>query len=1516
MTMSLTLRPGLLRACLFGLAATLLSTPTRGEVTNLAWYRLGDDDPGAASGQAVNTTTIDFLGGNSLRRIGAARYTNDVFPSAERIGSQVAVVFGGTGFYTNAGAATAAQDNFGLEAWVKVLNTNNGVYVIAHNGNPGANGWGLGLQVTNPPLGGPQLSFFGEFGGSAIRIGSTSGRALAAHLALVRDGGATRLYLNGTAAGTVSTLTPTAPTGAFQIAGIPSFPGIIDEVRVFTFAPGQFSVNDLLIKQSRADTQPATDLVADRATLHGSAGSLGLPTLGWFEWGATPALGTVTTPQAFGSRFTATNFSEVITGLRGGDTYFFRAVASNHVGLAFGEVERFMAPLTPSHGGFAVGFDGVDDFVEGSNDSRFNSHPLLATVWIQTTQSTGEAGILNKYEAGSSNGWQIALVNGAVRAFYTRSVNNFVWDGGFGLNGGLVNDGRWHHLAFAVNDAGGFLYVDGELKDALPWTGPPGSCTTAEDLKFGRYPGGAGGFFRGAMDEVAIWAFADQDLGTIQTNLTRGLLGFELGLVAYHRFGDGAGTLANNAATSSGSFGNAILHNGVTWVPGVVLRPAIQTRTATAVQIDGALLQGATNPGLTNSTAWFEWGETPAYGNATAAEFLGAGATNIFVRHSITGLTENVTYHFRAVASNALGASFGLDKTFAATGTNMLTPRSGHAATLLSSGKVLVTGGVDQDGRTVAIAELYDPTTGRWSPTGPMLEARSGHTASVLPNGRVLVAGGRSGGFTPLRVSAELYDPITGTWAPTGLMKTNRSDHTATLLPNGRVLVTGGNRFGGLTATTELYDSVTGTWTDSGALSIPRSDHTATLLQDGSVLVAGGLSTNNTNPLLAETYNPGDGVWTLTGPMTTNRYVHTATRLRDGRVLVVGGLSQNPFGHQRSAEIYNPSTRAWTATGSMLNSRSQHTATLLLDGRVFASGQGVSVPSLYDPSTETWTDVPGPDPVGVATATLLPNGNVLVAGGVFIGIPVADAEVFVVTNSGAWLPTAPPGFGPFGHTASLLPDGQVLVAGFQDTVIFNGLGWSSAGPLNTRRTGHRATLLGSGQLLVSGGYTDTVAAVSSAELFDPAGRAWSVTGPLNTPRGSHTATLLPNGQILVAGGLTNTLFNPAALASAELFNPATQTWSPTGAMTTNRVGHTATLLPNGKVLVAGGSGSTSAELYDLTTGTWTATGPMRAVRASHSATLLPNGKVMVAGGSTDVFFPSLATAELYDPATGTWSDTSPMHQGRSGHAATLLPNGQVLVARGYSVGYLASAELYDPFTGAWSLLPTGTVASLAPTATLMPDNRVLLVGGYTGNGGATNAELFDLRRGIIPLFRSRIATAGTPLALGGTLDLTGIQFRGVAGEGSGGNGGQSSPADHPLVQLRRLDNDQVRFIPAASWTATNFSSAPLQDFPIGHVLATVIAGGIPGVGVVVNITTAAPPPFQLTDVTASSGRLGFGFTGPAQATFTVLGSADVSRPLNQWSILGAATEISPGRFQFIDPQGADAPLRFYRVRSP
>ncbi len=243
-------------------------------------------------------------------------------------------------------------------------------------------------------------------------------------------------------------------------------------------------------------------------------------------------------------------------------------------------------------------------------------------------------------------------------------------------------------------------------------------------------------------------------------------------------------------------------------------------------------------------------------------------------------------------------------------------------------------------------------------------------------------------------------------------------------------------------------------------------------------------------------------------------------------------------------------------------------------------------------------------------------------------------------------------------------------------------------------------------------------------LIDP---SWATTlGQLHTARIYHTATLLQNGKVLVAGG-SNTA-SSAFYASAELFDPVTGAWTVTGSLSTPRAASTATLLANGKVLITGGfNGSTylaSAELYDPASGTWSATGAMTAGRVSHTATLFANGQVLVAGGSNGSA--KLKSAEVYNPSTGVWTATGNLLAARDIHTANLLPSGQVLVAGGNDVTFnpTSNSELYTPSTGKWTATGSLGVPRAGHTATTLNSGQVLVVGG-AAQGSPAVTQLYN-----------------------------------------------------------------------------------------------------------------------------------------------------------------------------------------------
>jgi N-acetylneuraminic acid mutarotase len=404
------------------------------------------------------------------------------------------------------------------------------------------------------------------------------------------------------------------------------------------------------------------------------------------------------------------------------------------------------------------------------------------------------------------------------------------------------------------------------------------------------------------------------------------------------------------------------------------------------------------------------------------------------------------------------------------------------------------------------------------------------------------------------------------------------------------------------------------------------------------------------------------GTWSAAGSMAVARSNQTATLLSGGQVLVTGGLSSatsNTSGYLSSAELYDPTANTWSSAGSMATARYQQ------------------------------------------TATLLPGGKVLVAGG-------TDSNSNPLSSAELYDPTA--------NT------------------------WSPAAAMTVARDQHTATLLGTGKVLVVGGVNIGTngmdAALASTELYDPTANTWTAPASLTTARFGQTATLLKSGKLLVAGGYD---INGNVLASAEIYDPATDTWSPAGSMATGRALDTATLLGTGQVLVAGGVDTNSAplasaELYDPTSNTWSAAASMAVPRDQHTATLLGNGTVLIAGGADSNTNP-LASAEIYDPLSNTWSASASMASARGNPSATLLQSGKVLLAGGFGpdiFSFLASAELYDPAGGVptsatqlavTNLSPTSVTAGGTVTFTLTAeDNAGLRFPGYTGTVQFTSTD--------------------------------------------------------------------------------------------------------------------------------------------------------------------------------------------------
>ena len=337
------------------------------------------------------------------------------------------------------------------------------------------------------------------------------------------------------------------------------------------------------------------------------------------------------------------------------------------------------------------------------------------------------------------------------------------------------------------------------------------------------------------------------------------------------------------------------------------------------------------------------------------------------------------------------------------------------------------------------------------------------------------------------------------------------------------------------------------------------------------------------------------------------------------------------------------------------------------------------------------------------------------------------------------------------HSATVLPDGRVLIVGgfggsgtesapFRTSELYDpATATVTAGPeLSIGRSGHTATRLGSGQVLIAGGWTGPTGQSNTAELYDPAGHRFIRLANLAAPRAGATATLLADGRVLLVGGDGEA---DEPLATAEIYDPATRTFHATGSMAVPRRAHTATLLPDGDVLVAGGSMGRypsavihqAAELFDPRTGRFRPTGALAVGRHKHAAVALPDGRVLVVGGSDQRDWRGqLTSAEVYDPATARFAPVGPLNLARfkfPGAAVVLLPSHRVLIAGGAN-----TAEVFDPDTGRFFNVAGGFDAAYYYSAAVaLTDGRVFISGGYhDSRGGLPSTAATYLFRPMSP----------------------------------------------------------------------------------------------------------------------------------------------------------------------------------------
>ncbi|MFT3774784.1 MAG: kelch repeat-containing protein [Minicystis sp.] len=362
-----------------------------------------------------------------------------------------------------------------------------------------------------------------------------------------------------------------------------------------------------------------------------------------------------------------------------------------------------------------------------------------------------------------------------------------------------------------------------------------------------------------------------------------------------------------------------------------------------------------------------------------------------------------------------------------------------------------------------------------------------------------------------------------------------------------------------------------------------------------------------------------DPQWVSTGTMNVARITHAAAKLGDGRVLVTGGY--NGSGYTATAEIYDPATGAWTLTNPMLTARGRHTMTTLPNGKVLVVGGWAGLSSyaqgteIYDPATGTFSTGPSLSQRVDHAATLLNDGKVLISGG----------------NSG--------------------------LAVLQDTYLYDATTntITSSGLMPHLHQSHRATVMADGRVLVVGCYSNgnDYQVMIASDLFNPATGVWTVAGSPLWPHYAHPQALLPDGRVIAAGGEG---FSMAPHTKTEIYNPATNTWSLVAQMSIARDRPISALLGDGTLLVAGGYDGVSypttlatAERYDPVSNTWSSAGSMANSHYDAVSATLDNGYVLVAGGTTNPYFTYTGLSELYTTLAGNGAACSSASQCVSGN---------------------------------------------------------------------------------------------------------------------------------------------------------------------------------------------------------------------------------------------------------------------------
>lgn len=732
-------------------------------------------------------------------------------------------------------------------------------------------------------------------------------------------------------------------------------------------------------------------------------------------------------------------------------------------------------------------------------------------------------------------------------------------------------------------------------------------------------------------------------------------------------------------------------------------------------------------------------------------------------------------------------------------GVPMQMARGGHTATLLHNGRVFVAGGYRGPGNGFAVTtEKYDPDTDSWTAGPALLQARAYHTATQMGNQRVLIAGGynavnflQSLGFLG---STEIYDPNSDTMTPAAPLAARKMQHTALLDGIGRT-----HLYGGLGNITTSY--FTGSLPVEGQVYVTPTGLSAGTIQNNpptnlaaipSFTLSAGVSgrivdgdINLSCPTISGTdfkidfTYPGlllnlDGIAVDGGAVTVSQQFQPIA----GRIAFAPqSVSSNDVDPTSAgsevtmAAPAQPNVSTALTGGTLIGQIHIPMAESNLGGTVVAGTATITAGQITKPST----DFPGGDGWTVS----LTGGTGSLTGGTVAldsdGIPALIMNVTftnlagTITNSTSAAIASPVNISAQKVTGLSLRTNYVVspitlkrsehsmnidiatvavrVMQFSDNEAYNASNnaWS-LGQAGYPTFNHTHMLLPNSDEYIYGGRSCATQPTCTAFTYSGLSQytayiqvqqdenPWQAVGSLATPRANHTLTVLPDGRVLAAGGenASNTIFD------TELYIPETRAWVPGLPMKQHRSHHTATLLPNGNVLAAGGftglnhsTGTSSfAEIFYPDSNAWVPTSPMISSRAYHAAVLLPDGHPFMIGGFRNGTY--LDATEVFYSTAHRWVSAPPLPEPRAQFTATVLQDGRILVVGGVNAtsGVLGTTRIFNPQTWTWAAGTSITYPRYSHTATLLRDGRVLIAGGSDGIREMAKAEVFDPATGL------------------------------------------------------------------------------------------------------------------------------------------------------------------------------------------